>query len=210
MNYKLIRCKRKSISICISDDNVITVRCPYSMSEARIKEFVDSKKNWIENVIKQNSERCRIYKGVLEYREVYINGNKVPIIYTNRNYISDSAVYVKDKSCIKKLFIKTFTGDLCAMAVDISKELNMTVSDFSVKAYKSRWGCCNRDGSIVLNYLLAMLPVELQRYVIIHELCHRIYFNHSKAFWNLVGLFEPRYKALRNRLKAFNFLTNLY
>lgn len=210
MNFNLIRCRRKSISICISDNNVITVRCPYTMSEARVKEFIDSKTSWIEKVTNKNSERYASYKDILNYNDVLINGRRVPVIYSNKDLISVSAVYVKDKSCIKKLFIKTFTDDLCAMARDIANEIGIAVVDFSVKAYKSRWGCCRRDGSIILNYLLVMLPVELQKYVIIHELCHRVYFNHSKKFWELVGRFEPEYKIHRNELKSFNFLINLY
>lgn len=210
MNFKLIRCRRKSISICISENNVVTVRCPYAMPEARIKDFIDSKTSWIEKVTNENSARYALYKSILDYNEVLINGHRIPIIYSNKNFISVSAVYVKDKSCIKKLFIKTFTDDLFVMARDIAKEVGISVVDLSVKAYKSRWGCCKRDGSIILNYLLAMLPVELQKYVIIHELCHRVYFNHSKEFWKLVGRFEPAYKIHRNELKSFNFLINLY
>ncbi|MDE6867767.1 MAG: M48 family metallopeptidase, partial [Clostridia bacterium] len=46
--------------------------------------------------------------------------------------------------------------------------------------------------------------------VIIHELAHLVYFNHSEKFWSLVAKYEPEYKSLRKRLKSFDFLTRLY
>ena len=38
-------------------------------------------------------------------------------------------------------------------------------------------------------------------YVIVHELSHFIHFDHSKAFWELVGENEPNYKRLRKELQ---------
>ena len=210
MNFKLVRSKRKSVSISVLPDNSVIVRCPYHMSESRIREFVESKRSWIEKVVGSNSQCSLLNSKILEYKEVYICGNRLPIMYSNKNYICNNTVYIKNKECIRKLFINNFSEYLCNLALSISKELTLSAADYKVKAYKSRWGCCKRDGTITLNYLLAMLPIELQRYVIIHELCHIVYFNHSKEFWEMVGRFEPQYRIRRNELKSFNFITNLY
>lgn len=210
MNYKLIRSNRRTVSISVLQDNSVTVRCPLTMSESRVEQFVNGKKEWIDRVIKANAKICGANLPVLEFKEVLIKGTRVPLIISDANAVTQSAVFVKSKSDIKRLYINYFTEELRSAGFALSEELNIPGSDFSVKAYKSRWGCCKRDGKIILNYLLAMLPAELLRYVIVHELCHIIYFNHSKEFWNLVGRFEPHYKILRNKLKAFNYLTNLY
>ena len=37
--------------------------------------------------------------------------------------------------------------------------------------------------------------------VLVHELCHLVEMNHSKAFWELVGSILPDYKRLRKGLK---------
>ena len=105
MNFKLIRCRRKSISICIFEDNVVTVRCPFTMSAECVKEFVDSKSSWIEKITNENSARYALHKQILDYNEVLINGNRVPVVYSDKNYIAETAVYVTNESCLKKLFI---------------------------------------------------------------------------------------------------------
>ena len=51
---------------------------------------------------------------------------------------------------------------------------------------KSLWGSCTPKGAISLNWRLVLAPPEVFRYVVIHELCHRIRLDHSRQFWSLV------------------------
>ena len=37
-------------------------------------------------------------------------------------------------------------------------------------------------------------------YVVLHEMCHLIYMNHSKNFWNLVEKNMPNYKEYKKLL----------
>jgi len=46
-----------------------------------------------------------------------------------------------------------------------------------------------------------MAPEKIIDYVVIHELCHLIHFNHSRDFWKSVGNIMPDYKSRKEWLK---------
>jgi len=46
-----------------------------------------------------------------------------------------------------------------------------------------------------------MAPPAIIDYVVVHEMCHLIYLNHSKYFWQKVGSILPDYKKRRKWLK---------
>ena len=48
MNYKVIRSRRRTISLCWKPEGTLEVRCPYGMSDRQIGEFVAGKQAWIE------------------------------------------------------------------------------------------------------------------------------------------------------------------
>jgi len=72
----------------------------------------------------------------------------------------------------------------------------------AIRDQKSRWGSCSARHNLNFNWKLIMAPPEVLDYVVIHELCHLIEFNHSKRFWALVAVQMPEYEAWKKWLKA--------
>ena len=74
--------------------------------------------------------------------------------------------------------------------------------ELKVRAMKTRWGVCAPSRRrITLSQRLAEYPADVIRYVILHEYAHFIHCDHSPAFWAVVERYEPRWKALRARLR---------
>ena len=51
-----------------------------------------------------------------------------------------------------------------------------------------------------LNLCLLFVDPALLRYLMIHELCHGRFMNHSQRFWKHVARFEPDYRRLDRAL----------
>lgn len=84
---------------------------------------------------------------------------------------------------------------------ELSFTLGLPFSQVSVRGQKTRWASCSTNKNISLNYKLLFLPTDLVHYVFVHELCHTIHMNHSRAFWRLVQEKLPAYGLCREGLK---------
>jgi len=73
----------------------------------------------------------------------------------------------------------------------------------SIRNTKTRWGSCSKKGNLNFSYKLALLPIDLADYIVVHELCHLKEFNHSKNFWNLVSSAVPDYRERKKRLRQY-------
>ena len=74
-------------------------------------------------------------------------------------------------------------------------------SSITIRDQKSRWGSCSSRGTLSCNYRLIFAPSRILDYVVVHELCHLTYMNHSKDFWNMVAGILPDYKICRTWLR---------
>ena len=82
-------------------------------------------------------------------------------------------------------------------------EEKIPVPNLKIRKMTSRWGVCNlKNKNVTLNLELSRYDTNALDYVIVHELSHFIYPNHSKDFWTLVGKYYPKYKEVRKYLRT--------
>ena len=81
-------------------------------------------------------------------------------------------------------------------------KLGVSYGRVAIRDQKSRWGSCSAKHNLNFNWKLIMAPPRALEYVVIHELCHLIEFNHSPRFWRLVEGQMPEYEAWKKWLKA--------
>ena len=66
----------------------------------------------------------------------------------------------------------------------------------------TRWGACNSDGRITLNWRLIHFGRDVIDYVMAHELAHLKELNHSAAFWRTLQSIYPEYLSGHQALKG--------
>ena len=210
-NVEFIYSKRKSLSITVSADNKVTLRCPLGYSRERAERFLNEKSAWVERVASRNEKKLSINRDVIAYKAVLVNGAKFPLVLgSSRRAITTDGVFVKSIKDIKKLLIENFAKAFVLHVEEVARRTGLKYKSIEIKSYKSRWGCCDGSNNLAFNYKLFMLPKDIQNYIIIHELCHTAQHNHSEKFWQLVEKFLPNYKRLKKGLRDYDFLTTLY
>lgn len=108
-------------------------------------------------------------------------------------------------------------GGLRALRAEAARRLARVVEEESartglvpdavaVREMRTRWGTCNARRRVGLNWRLAMAPGRVQRYVVVHELCHLEALDHSRRFWGLVERHWPGYREDQAWLKEHGWL----
>jgi predicted metal-dependent hydrolase len=73
---------------------------------------------------------------------------------------------------------------------------------FELRTMSKRWGSCAPNGKIFLNPLLVSAAKDCIDYVIIHELCHLRFPNHSPGFYRLLASILPDWIDRKQKLNS--------
>ena len=84
----------------------------------------------------------------------------------------------------------------------LAQKNGFSCNKVTVRMQKTRWGACSPQNNISLNLKLAVLPGELIDYVIMHELVHTRFHDHSRKFWAELDKYIPQSKLMAKRLRT--------
>lgn len=197
IEYKVeINRKRiKNINFRI-EDKTIRVSCPFLCTDRYIIDLLKKNEKVLIRMAKrserQESRKEKIlYLGnelnFIQFKKIMFDGNTAygPSVDKVNEYLEKNSLKVFEKRL--ELYIDEF-GDIPAFRLRIRK-------------MKTRWGVNNRSSkTITLNTMLIHYKPELIDYVIVHELSHFRYMDHSANFWNEVSKHYPNYKKARKEL----------
>ena len=92
---------------------------------------------------------------------------------------------------------------LPAMVERLAREYGFMYGKITIRATRSKWGCCTSRNNLSLSLFMMTLPTHLQEFVVLHELCHTVHHNHSSAFHALLDkVTGGREKELNRQLKG--------
>lgn len=195
---EVIRKNNKNIYIRVKDNKII-VTCNYLTTKSTINKLINDNIKSISKMIDKSNLRKE------KEDNFYLFGSKYDVIYGfNELEINGNKIYVKDKKMLDKYLdnkIKEVFSEHLKYYYDNYLE-DIPKPNLKIRKMSTRWGVCNlRNKNVTLNYYLYKYDIECLDYVIVHELSHFIYPDHSKLFWNQVNKYCKNYKELRKKLK---------
>lgn len=197
----IIKKNNKNSYIRITDDMNILVTTNYFATKKGIKKMLDQNTNSLRKMLNRQ-QRINKKKERFFYLGKYYDIIEVPIMKDIK--IENNVIYIPNKKklerWLKEELIRIYSERL-EYNYNRFEEIDKCPS-LKIRTMKTRWGVYNRiKHTITLNSHLIEYDIDKIDYVIIHELSHVIHFNHSQAFWKLVGKYCPNYKEMRKALK---------
>jgi len=238
IEFELIRRKRKSLCIKVEKNGHVQVVAPINLSKDYILNFVLKKANWIIDKKQEMQKlQSKIIKRSFEDNSTFMYlGEEYPIKLIYDEKLNKTVINIKnnnndglkkepyeksyfeiitnthDEEILKKALEKWYrekTLKIVKERVDLySHEFTDKVTEIKVKEQKRRWASINIKNEIFFNWRISMAPLEVIDYIVVHEMCHMDFRNHSKDFWRRVGEVMPFYKVYHNYLKENG--TNMY
>ena len=193
------------------DAHHIRLTAPLFCTKRQIQNFIQQSEQWlIQTWQKQQSQIDTAKHELPETLTVFDIGKAIQIVYTTQknNYKFDdieNKLYISLRHPEKylKAFVIDYAKDRIPHYLEkISQESGLTFTACTIRQPKTRWGSCSAKKEIMLNSALVLYPMDIVRYVCIHELAHTIHFNHSANFWQLVEQHDALYKTHQRILKT--------
>ncbi len=218
--------KRKTIEIGVEPPDIITVVAPEGIDDETLLRYVRLKAKWIVQKLYEIRE--------IQTRHIdreYVNGES--FLYLGRNY----TLYIVDNNSLKfpitklfqgKFLIETPSRDQTSMKLSMEdwyrqktlekvseriayyqKYFEVEPTQIKVKEQKKRWASCTSRRELLFNWRCTMAPAWVLDYIVVHEMCHMIHMDHSKAFWMMVENIMPDYEKRREWLKNYGIKMDL-
>jgi len=212
---KLIRSKRKTISLVVMQDARLIVYAPSTTPNEYIQDLVFKKRFWIkkrQEILRERYKRNPPKEFVSGEAFLFL-GN----VY--RLKIVDDGIDIElgDSLNIPKHLLPHAKHSLInwykkqahmkiAERVDwYAKLTGIRYESIKITEAEKRLGSCGISGRLNFSWRLVMAPLGIIDYVVIHELSHLEHKNHSSKFWNKVKTIIPDYKQRDKWLKDNSF-----
>jgi hypothetical protein len=219
IKYNLHRENRKRLRIVVAPELTVDVFAPAAAEEEQIQAAVMQKAAWIARKL----DGLEKYHPLLAPKK-YISGET--LVYLGRQYRLKVAqgpgqpakligrflkVWVENKKNIRSVRnavdawyrerAHETLGRYVEKCYTIAARHGVPEPILLIRTMRRRGGSCSSKGRITLNLNLVKAPVHCIEYVIMHELCHLKFNNHSKAFYSLLTRCQPDW---RNRKKILD------
>ena len=171
MEVQVIRSRRKTLCVEIRQGQVI-VRAPLRIPDAEISRFLREKQPWIE----KHLARAKALETAAKEVSLLTGAEIRSLAEEAKSLIPDRVRY-------------------------FARLMGVTFGRITIRCQRTRWGSCSSKGNLNFNCLLMLCPREVLDSVIVHELCHRKYMNHSAAFYAEVLRVLPDYRTQDQWLK---------
>jgi predicted metal-dependent hydrolase len=210
---------RKTLAIEVHPDSSILVKAPTDTTIEAIESKIIHRATWIAKQQRQFAKyapplpapECVSGEGYRylgrQYRLKLIEShNHIIRLWQGRLEVSTSTPF--DRDHVERAISNWFRDRAILIFRERYQYCTKLVAPYGIehnigielRTMSKRWGSCTPNGKIFLNPLLVSTPKDCVDYVIVHELCHLRFPNHSASFYRLLTRMMPDWIDRKNLL----------
>lgn len=209
----------KTIRLKVYPDLVIKISSPYSVTDEFLIEFVSKHQKWIERKLESFSKTkgyaaTTIIKNGMSIKMLgedlifSVSSSKKDVIYREGKILHICSTDIENQEKLMKQFDKWWRNEslkILEQYVDklypIIKKYNIAYPNIYLRKMKTLWGSCSvNKNKVTFNQYLTKAKPACIEYVVLHELVHFLYPNHSKQFYDFLSSYMPDWKERKKIL----------
>lgn len=219
ITYSLEYSDRKTLGIKVNPASKVLVTAPINTKLEAIETKLKTKAQWI---LQQQafflsfhpltperlyvSGETHLYLG-RQYR-LKITESKTNSIQLKAGYFHISTTDKRNKTAIEQQLKNWYTAKallhfkiIFENCLPKAKVISDIQPNLKIQWLQKRWGSCSKNGTILLNTELIKAPKFCIEYVILHEICHLVHYNHGKSFYQLLSQLSPDWQIIKDKLE---------
>jgi predicted metal-dependent hydrolase len=213
------RKKMKTCRLKVFPDKTVKFSVPNSTPQEWISEYLDSKTEWLSRKLKA-FEQTKGYAATGEIRSgisirylgedliFTISHGKKNLVHKEGKNLHICTPYVNDQDKLFAVFDTWWRKEsLKVLATQVEKlypiveKYKVSKPKIALRKMKTLWGSCSPHWEIItFNQYLTKAALACIEYVVLHELIHFLYPNHSKQFYDFLSNYMPDWKARKKIL----------
>jgi hypothetical protein len=206
--------KRRKLTITVERDRSVIVHAPEAVSDEKIRQVVESKRQWIYEKMGHPqkyqtlphppgkelvSGESALYLG-RQYRIEVVKRGLAGIQF-NQRFLIPANRGKKRAEVLREWYMNKAKEKLVPRVTLHARELGVDIAAVKITSNRFRWGSCTMHNNVNFNWRLIKAPMFVIDYVIVHELAHLIEANHTPRFWNIVRAQTPTMEKAKAWLK---------
>ena len=216
--YEVIRSRRATADVIIERDGSVLVRAPETIPDERIEDLVEAKRFWIYKNLAEwrdlNATKVlREYKsgeGFLylgrSYRLSLVGEQEAPLLLKNgrfrlRRDLVDEGEIAAAKEAFREYYMQRGRGRIATRVDYFAPKVGVKPAAVDVRELGNRWASCSPTAKLAFHWKCMMAPQTIIDYIVVHELCHLHYPDHTDAYWNEVDKVMPGYRERKEWLR---------
>ena len=209
----------KTIRLKVYPDFVVKISSPYSVTDEFLMVFTLKHQKWIGKKLESFSKTkgyaaTTIIKNGMSIKMLgedlifSVSSSKTDLIYREGKILHICSNDIENQEKLMKQFDKWWRNEslrILEQYVDklypIIKKYNIAYPSIYVRKMKTLWGSCSvNKNKVTFNQFLTKAKPACIEYVVLHELVHFLYPNHSKQFYDFLSIYMPDWKERKKIL----------